>query len=261
MTLYIVTNLYNGLNLRASPSPSATVLGNMSFATVCELVEDTGTNWKKVRAPLGGTQTVGFASDLYLTEVKSDGIVRLLASIMHYWTLFDRGVGRENVLPFKNEVLKMWDDLGGGRPPGNDTSHPKWPWSAAGMSAFIRRASGYTGFKFAAGHSIYIHDSIVKMKAGQTAPFWGFRINEKKPEVGDLIAQWRITQRTYDFAAANDSFNSHTDVVCQIINGTVRAIGANVPTDTVGVKVYHLTPQGFLAGARNEIAILKNMAQ
>lgn len=155
----------------------------------------------------------------------------------------------------------MWDDLGGGRPPNDNTSHPKWPWSAAGMSAFIRRAGGYTGFKFAAGHSIYIHDSILKMKANQAAPFWGFRINQKKPEVGDLIVQWRTTERTYDFAAASDEFNSHTDVVCQIINGTVRAIGANVPTDTVGVKVYRLTPEGFLAGRRNEIAIMKNMAQ
>lgn len=261
MTRYIVTNVYDGLNLRASPSTNATILGSMPFATVCELLEDTGTRWKKVRAPVNGTRTVGFASDTYLTEAKSDAVVRLIASVMHYWTLFDRGRGRENVQPFKNEVLKMWDDLGGGRPPNNNTSHEDWPWSAAGMSAFIRRAGGYTGFKFSAGHSVYIHDSVVKMKANQPAPFWGFRITEKKPEVGDLIAQWRKTRRTYDFAAVEDSFNSHTDVVCQIVNGTARAIGANVPTDTVGVKVYRLTVQGFLSGERNEIAIMKNMAQ
>lgn len=260
MTRYIVTNVYNGLNLRASPSNSGTVLGIMPFATICELVEDTGTKWKKVRTSLAGTPTVGFASDLYLTEARSDAIVRLMQSVMHYWTLFDRGAGREDVQPFKNEVLKMWDDLGGGRPPGNDTSHPNWPWSAAGMSAFIRRAGGYDGFKFSPGHSVYIHDSIAKMKAGRSAPFWGFRITEKKPEVGDLIAQWRITPRTYDFAAGSSEFSSHTDVVCQIVDGAVRAIGANVPTDTVGVKVYRLTENGFLTGGRNEIAIMKNMA-
>ena len=244
-----------------SPSTSGALLGTMPFATVCELVEDTGTRWKKVSTRIDGAQRVGFASDVYLTEARSDAIVRLMQSAMHYWTLFDRGEGLENVQPFKNEVLKMWDDLGGGRPPENDTSHVDWPWSAAGMSAFIRRAGGYTGFKFSAGHSTYIHDSIVKMMANRAAPFWGFRITEKKPEVGDLVAQWRKVRRTYDFAAANDEFRSHTDVVSQIVNGTVRAIGANVPTDTVGVKVYRLTPEGFLAGDRNEIAIMKNMAQ
>jgi hypothetical protein len=29
----------------------------------------------------------------------------------------------------------------------------------------------------------------------------------------------------------------------------------------VGVKVYQLTPDGFLAGARNEIAVLENRAE
>jgi hypothetical protein len=261
MTRYIVTNVYDGLNLRASPSTSGELLGTMPFATVCELVEDTGTRWKKVSARLDGADVVGFASDLYLTEPRSDAIIRLIQSAMHYWTLFDRGEGREDVQPFKNEVLKMWDDLGGGRPPNNNTSHRKWPWSAAGMSAFIRRAGGYTGFRFSAGHSTYIHDSIVKMRANRAAPFWGFRIDEKKPEVGDLIAQWREERRDYDFAAANDEFSSHTDLVCQIVNGTVRTIGANVPTDTVGVKVYRLTDDGFLVGDRKEIAIMKNMAQ
>ncbi|MCU4179716.1 DUF2272 domain-containing protein [Bosea sp. BH3] len=258
---YIVSNVYNGLNLRASPSESGTILGTMPFATVCDLIEDTGTKWKKVRAPLNGSATIGFASDRYLTEAKSDAIVRLMTSVMHYWTLFDRGGGREGVQPFKDEVLKMWDELGGGRPPDNDTSHRDWPWSAAGMCAFIRRAGGYTAFKFAAGHSVYIHDSIVKMKANRAAPFWGFRITEKKPEVGDLIAQWRVRHQTYDTAAASDGFKSHTDVVCQVLEDSVRAIGANVPTDTVDVKVYRLTPTGFLAGSRNEIAIMKNMAQ
>lgn len=261
MTRYIVTNVYDGLNLRPSPSTSGAPLENMPFGTLLELIEDTGTKWKKVRILGSNPPREGFASDLYLTEVKSDAIPRLIASAAFYWELFNRGAGRENVQPFKGEVLKMWDDLGGGRPPGDNTSHPKWPWSAAGMSAFVRRAGGYDGFKFSAGHSTYINDSIVKMKANKPAPFWGFKITDKKPEVGDLIAQWRVTKIDYNHAAANVSFSSHTDVVCQVMDGKVRAIGANVPTDTVGVKVYALTPSGHLAGARNEIAIMKNMAQ
>jgi hypothetical protein len=152
----------------------------------------------------------------------------------------------------------MWDALDGGRPPGDNTSHPKWSWSGAGMSAFIRRAGGYDGFKFAAGHSVYIHDSIAKKLSGRPAPFWGFRITERKPEVGDLIAHWRVTKIDYNFVAASDEFSSHSDVVCQVLPGSVRAIGANVPTDTVNVKVFQLDADGFLAGQRNEIAITQN---
>jgi hypothetical protein len=261
MTRYIVTNVYDGLNLRPSPSTSGAPLETMKLGTQLELIADTGTKWKKVRIVGSNPPREGFASDVYLTEVKSDAIARLIASAAHYWELFDRGDGREDTQPFKDLVLTMWDELGGGRPPGNDTSHPKWPWSAAGMSAFIRRAGGYTDFKFSAGHSAYIHDSIVKMKANKPAPFWGFKIGDKKPEVGDLVAQWRVTRIDYNHAATHPEFSSHTDVVCQVMDGKVRTLGANVPTNTVGVKVYKLTPSGHLAGERNEIAIMKNMAQ
>ncbi|MGO1077278.1 DUF2272 domain-containing protein [Inquilinus sp. CA228] len=260
MTQYIVTNVYDGLNLRPSPSTSGTPIKTMALGTLLELIEDTGTRWKKVRIVGSSPVIEGYASDVYLTEVRSDAIARLIASAAHYWELFDRGSGTEDKPPYKGYVLQMWDELGQGRPPGDNTSHRDWPWSAAGMSAFIRRAEGYTGFKYNAGHALYINDAIVKMKANKPAPFWGYRINEKKPEVGDLVAQWRDNRIDYDHAATHSSFKSHTDVVCQVLDGSVRAIGANVPTDTVGVKVYKLTTDGYLAGERSEIAILKNRA-
>jgi hypothetical protein len=259
MVNFLVTNVYNGLNLRPTASTDLAPLAVMPFGTELTLLEDTGTKWKRVRITSGGPPLEGFASDKFLTVVKSDAIARLIKQVAFHWELFDRGKGKEDIQPFKDHVLKMWDDLPHPRPPGNNTSHDDFPWSAAGVSAFIRRAGGYDGFKFAAGHSVYIHDSIVKMKANKPAPFWGFRIGERKPEVGDLVAQWRKRRTTYDEAARTDGFRSHTDVVCQIVDGTVRAIGANVE-NSVGVKVYRLTPEGFLAGSRNEIAIMENRA-
>ncbi|MBP9183630.1 MAG: DUF2272 domain-containing protein [Fuscovulum sp.] len=260
MTRYLVTNVYQGLNLRPTPSTAQAPLETMPFATQVELLEDTGTKWKKVRVLAPGSGRVGYASAAYMTLVRSDAIARLVQAAAHYWELFDRGAGREDVQPYKDHVLQMWDDLGGGRPPGDNTSHPGWPWSAAGMSAFVRRAGGYDGFKFSAGHARYIHDAIVKRNAGQAAPFWGHRITERRPQVGDLIAQWRVTKIGYDHAAAWDDFSSHTDLVVQVLGDSVRAIGANVPTDTVGVKVYRTGPDGFLLGTRNEIAVMENRA-
>jgi hypothetical protein len=260
MTRYIVTNVYDGLNLRGSPSASGDLIGTMPFATVCDELEPSATKWKKVRATFDGATKEGYASNLYMTELRSDAIARLLGSVMYYWTLFARGTGKENVQPYKGYVLQMWDELGAGRPPNDNTSHKDWPWSAAGMSAFIRRAGGYTGFKQSSGHARYIHDAIAKRTANKAAPFWGYRITERKPQVGDLIAQWRVHQIGYNDAAARDDFSSHTDVVCQVLENTVRAIGANVETDTVGVKIYRLNAQGYLAGLRNEIAVLENRA-
>jgi len=256
---YIVTNLYTGLNLRPTPGTTGAPVANMPYGTVVELIADTGTKWKEVRVIGPGAPRTGFASDVFMTPVKSDAVVRLVRAAFAYWEEFDRGAGRENVQPYKAMVLKMWADLGMGSPPGDNTSHPDWPWSAAGMSAFVRRAGGYTGFVQNKKHSFYIHDSIVKRDDG-SAPFWGYRITDRKPEVGDLIAQWRVKKRDYDYAATHDDFSSHTDVVAQVLPDSVRAIGANVPTDTVGVKVYRLNGAGFLAGARNEIVIMKNVA-
>src|SRR4029077_20034920 len=98
------------------------------------------------------------------------------------------------------------------------------PWSAAFISFCVRNA-GIIGFMFAAAHARYIHDSIVKKNAGTAAPFWGFRITEQKPSLGDIIAQWRVSKTTYDDAAVRDGFFSHCDIVVEVGPDFVRTLG------------------------------------
>ena len=265
MADYIVTNTRYGANFRAGPSTSATKLGNFRFGTPLSLVDDTGTKWKVVEDEDGQR---GYVSDVNLTVPRSDGITRLIASVAYYWDLFDRGRGKEDVLPYKNYVLKMWDDLGGGRPPGNNTSHPDWPWSAAGISAFVRRAGGYSGFIFASAHARFIHDAIVQRNAENTdAPFWAYRVedppglNERPPEVGDLVVQWRKRKIDYDHAAGTNEFSSHSDVVSEIRDGYLWAIGANVGPHSVARKKYDLDSKGFLRTSRRVIALLSNRSK
>jgi hypothetical protein len=83
MTRYIVTNVYDGLNLRGSPSASGDLIGTMPFATVCDELEPSATKWKKVRATFDGATKEGYASNLYMTELRSDAIARLLGSVMY----------------------------------------------------------------------------------------------------------------------------------------------------------------------------------
>lgn len=266
MAAYVVTNTRYGANLRSGPSESAQVMTNMKFGTTLDLVQDTGTKWKKIRVLDGAAAGAeGFVSDKNLTRGKSAAVTSLVASIAFYWDLFDRGSGKEDVQPYKNHVLKMWDELGGGRPPNNNTSHDDWPWSGACISAFIRRAGGHAGFKFSSGHHRYIKDSIAQREASnQNAPFWGYRLAEKKPEVGDLVVQWRQTARTYDFVRSimntNTTFKGHTDAVCEIADGYLWAMGGN-NSHSVGRKQYHLTADGHLRAENRVFMLMKNMTR
>ena len=95
------------------------------------------------------------------------------------------------------------------------------PWSAAAISFMVRKAAlsepRYSQFRFAAAHSQYIHDAIQRREAENTgAPFWGFRLHERKPQLGDIVCRQRITNVNYDFARTRDSFKSHCDIIVQI---------------------------------------------
>nr|WP_281357727.1 DUF2272 domain-containing protein [Aromatoleum diolicum] len=125
------------------------------------------------------------------------------------------------------------------------------PWSAAAISFMVRNAAErfpkYAKFKFAASHSRYMHASIVKRNAGDMdVPFWGFRLHEKRPEIGDIVGRWRETPRDFDDAETSDSFKSHTDIIVSVDSDSVLAIGGNV-RQSVSISRYDKTGAGFLA--------------
>jgi hypothetical protein len=270
---YIVTGMMDGANLRASPSNMGPFEGNLAFATIVEELAASPTKWKNVRVldgPLAGKS--GHVSNTNLTALHSEASGRLVQSAAFYWNEFDRGKGGEMDdgkgknppgTDYKAKVLKMWDDLGGGRPPDDNTSHKDFPWSAAGMSAFVRDAKGYDGFKFSAGHHAYIKHSVKQREDNKpVGPFWGFRLKEHKPRVGDLVVRWRGGVRTYDQVKAimntDQTFLSHTDVVCEIKSDFLWALGAN-NSDSVSRVSYKLDDNGFVKLTGDRFMIMKNM--
>ncbi|MGR9079530.1 DUF2272 domain-containing protein (plasmid) [Rhizobium leguminosarum] len=262
MADFIVTNTGGGANLRDAPDVGA-VKRNLVFGSALKELTGSVGKWKYVETDDGEK---GYTSDKNLTTPESDAVVRLLQSVAHYWKAFDFGKGKEDRSPYYDIVVQMWKELNKGMPPfktdknghvikdenGNsvyNTSHPDWPWSAAGMCAFIRRAKGYANFEYSRAHATYIHNSIVARKANDaSAPFWGYRLNEEPVRVGDLVCQWRKKQQDYNSAGAGAGFTSHTDVICDIKSGYLYAIGANVETDTVGRKKYTINSAGHLTG-------------
>jgi hypothetical protein len=138
------------------------------------------------------------------------------------------------------------------------------PWSAAAISFMVRNAGEtfprYRRFRFAAAHARYIHSSIVKRQAGDgDTPFWGQRLHELRPQLGDMVCCWRETERDYDDAVVSEHFKSHCDIIVRITSDHVFAIGGNVG-HSVNITRYDKTESGFLADTRNVFAHLVNRA-
>ena len=161
----------------------------------------------------GGTSS-GFVSAKHLRKAVSLEREALIAAAVEQWQRFDRGQGLENVAPYFRFVGEMWQAINidlDGRDRGV-------PWSAAAISFIVRKAAAshaeYGRFKFSDGHARYIHDAIVKREAGNgNTPFWGFRITERKPQLGDLICKNRGDGITYDIAKNTDQFRSYVTAV------------------------------------------------
>lgn len=129
---------------------------------------------------------------------------------------------------------------------------PTYAWSACTIS-YIMKTAGYTKsqFTFAESHSIYIREAIAaKNGAVGKASFWGYRIAEMAPDIGDLIGCAR--QKGLNFARAQAwydrtrGYDSHADVVVAKRDGEIDVIGGNV-SDSVTKKTLAIDPSGKLA--------------
>jgi hypothetical protein len=246
----------DALNLRSAPQIAD---GNI----IAVLVKGQAVNtlaaadpqgWLNIEATVNGGPQRGFASARLLREPASDAKERLMGAAVAEWIRFNRGAGLEHTPPFHTFVGEMWRAIGSDL----DGRDRDVPWSAAFISWIVRKAGpAYAGFRFAAAHARYIHDSIVKREAGTSSPFWGFRLHEHKVGLGDLVCQWRKVPRTFDDAKTSDSFLSHCDVVVEVAPGSVRALGGNVG-QSVGFKTYALNDNGFLKAENDVFAVLRN---
>lgn len=240
------------LNLRKAPV-HGDILKELPRGHAVTTTGATGTvGWVSVSTQIGGETLTGVVAETRLRNPVSDPKEQLMSAAVAEWLRFEKGTGQEHVDPFFKFVGEMWQSIN----INLDGKDRDTPWSAAFISFCVRKA-GLIGFKFTAAHSRYIHDAIVKRFANQDAPFWGFRITETPPELGDMVCQWRKNKKTFDEAKIQDAFFSHCDIVVEVGNNFVRALGGN-NTDTVGFKKYNLNANGFLKDEKNVIAVLKN---
>lgn len=261
------------LNLRSSPGPATpeTFRLRLHLGQAVDVSGNEQAGWLPVKVSLAEGAQSGFVKAVLPSGPSTGGSElpslrapvspsreALAEAAVVEWVRFKFGQGKEMVDPFFKFVGEMWQaiDL------PHDGHDSDIPWSAAAISFMVRNASAqipkYNGFKFAASHSRYINDAI-KRSGKAAAPFWGFRLHEHMPQIGDLIARSREQPITFEQASVSDAFKSHTDVVVSVRPDEVLALGGNV-SDSVSISRYAKTPAGFLEDSKGVFALLVNRA-
>ena len=253
-----------GLNFRSEPDRNneANIIGVLSFGDVAHTIgEITSNGYQKVLVELDGEQTTGYLSSRYLRNPETEEIERVVQEAVDEWHRFQKGRGIETIEPYSSYINEMWTARGYPDITGQDTD---WFWSAAFIS-FVLENADYSRTKFDIRHSTYINEAIQNRITNSNRDFFGYRITEAKPQVGDIICQWRQYETTYDSAETQSRFPSHTDLVIAVRDRSIVTLGGNVtnPTSddrgvTVGTKIFSLNSAGFLPGNRRVFAIMKN---
>jgi hypothetical protein len=185
----------DGLKLRSTPErKQGNILADLPLGHEVAVLDEAPEPWWEVSTGLGGITRRGFVHSHYLREPLSPLKEALLRQAVKEWIRFERGKKKETQEPFSRYIGEYWKALG----VLNRDGHNDVPWSAAFISFIIRQAGYGTSFKYAEGHRVYINDSIAKRQSNKASAFWGFRLDEHKPQLGDLICLWRNNRVTFD---------------------------------------------------------------
>jgi hypothetical protein len=235
-----ITEILTGTNrlvttegLRLRSSPNGTIIRDLTIGEkVIDLGAATEDGWRKIK--VGAEEGVVFGK--YLREPGRPAVEALLRAAIDEWLRFEKGLADEKADPYYKYVREMWAAIG--EPYDGRSRYPdgkEVPWSAAFISWVVRKAGpDYANFQFAASHSVFVNNAIKAQVTNRLdKPFWGYRITEKKPEIGDIIQRNRGSGMfTYSYAENHSKYESHSDIVVEVTSDVVRVLGGNV-SDTV----------------------------
>jgi hypothetical protein len=141
--------------------------------------------------------------------------------------------------PYWERVGDYWKAVGFPNLTGKDTDVP---WSAAFMSWVMKEAGMGDRFSYSEWHATYIRNSIIARKQGDKQfAFWGYRLHERAPQVGDLVGYARQGGVSYDYQPL--TYASHTDLVVAVRPHEIDVIGGNVK-DSVSLKTVATDDKG-----------------
>jgi hypothetical protein len=130
----------------------------------------------------------------------------------------------------------------------SDSEMKNEAWSAVFISWVMKMGGAGSDFVYNASHSKYIRASIKNRKENNQNPFKGYRPDEVKVEVGDLVCYPRQGNVGYD---TTSSYKSHCDLVTKVSKGEAESIGGNVSNSVTKTNV-PLTPDGKIDKSRDK---------
>lgn len=265
MTNFSISSRVYGANARKTPSFGNNIAGFLVEATPITVTgPQQGDRWMPCTAEIDGTLENVFVSKNVLRKRVSDARERLVRATVAEWVRGDRGKRKEHHedegkkeeynQDYSEIVGEYWKNIGYDLD-GNDRG---WPWSAAFISWCIETAGGYDDFKQAAAHSRYVHQAIDRRENDKSGSFWGFRLNEHKPEIGDIVCMARGDfSATYDYAKGHNAYASHCDIVIAIRDDHVSTLGGNI-LHNVDRKTFKTNSSGYLRSEKRLYAIMRN---
>jgi len=131
-------------------------------------------------------------------------------------------------------------------------------WSAAFISYCMRKGGAGARFFYNERHSRYIKRAIDE-KGDQASSFWGHRLDEYPPKVGDVVCWASEPGVSYDNQKGGE-YSGHCDIVVAVNSGDVEIIGGNV-SQSVTRSHLAINGQGCLKPSGNTkylIAVIQN---
>ncbi|MBZ9603314.1 DUF2272 domain-containing protein [Phyllobacterium chamaecytisi] len=119
------------------------------------------------------------------------------------------------------------------------------PWSAAFTSWIMKMSGAEDRFRYSTLHAVFIYQAIRdRLSSREAAGYWGWRLNEQKPAVGDIVCWGREPGIDYD-NQQQGNYHGHSDIVVSVEADKVWIIGGNVG-NSVTKRPLPLRPDGYL---------------
>ncbi|MEM6899810.1 MAG: SH3 domain-containing C40 family peptidase [Pseudomonadota bacterium] len=254
MTFKAIDSKIYGANLRSEPSFGNNIVG---YVNQCEAVEvigpKQGDRWMPCK--VDGHPDNVFISENVLRNLVSEPRERLARECVKQWLRFDKETGKEHENPYYRYIGEYWRSVYLDHLDGTDRN---FPWAGPFVSFCVQAAGGYDGFRYAAAASKYVHQAIRSRLDNENGPFWGFKVTEHKPQIGDMVCSRRGSEKiNYEEAAQSNAFGSHCDIVISVRDDHVSTIGGNIK-NTVSRVNFHTNSEGYLQEANRLICVMRN---
>ena len=175
---------------------------------------------------------------------------RSVKNALEEYKLWGEGKKKETESSMYATIKKYWDSIGWNE---SQWSPSGTAWSSAFISYLMKKSKANEDeFKFASSHSQYITKAIANRK-NNAKGFKGYKIDEKKVELGDLVCYARQYGVTYD---TTGSYNSHCDLVVEIDGDNAYAVGGNVSNSVTKSKI-PLTSDGYAEAGNRRFVVIK----